>query len=55
MNQETTQAHSLNNLSDDKIYLPYTPPTMTILEDSTIEATAGPGNDAGGYLNHNHS
>ena len=49
MHEETTQPPSLNNLSDNKIYLPYTPPMLTILEDSTIESNPGSGVDGGAY------
>ena len=55
MNKETTQPSSLNDLSDNKVYLPYTPPMLTVLEDSTIEGNVGSGADAGGYPGHNHS
>ncbi len=55
MHNDITQPPSTNNLSDNKIYLPYTPPTLTVLEDSTIEGNVGSGADAGGYAGHNHS
>ena len=55
MNKETIQPPSLNNLSDNKIILPYNPPMLTVLEDSTIEGNTGVGSDAGGYPGHNQS
>ena len=55
MTKEMTQPSSLNNVSDNEIYLPYTPPMLTVLEDSTIEGNPGSGADAGGYPGHNLS
>jgi len=55
MINETTQPPGLNNSSDNKIQLPYTPPMLTVFEDSTIDGNTGSGADAGGYPGHNHS
>lgn len=52
MHKETTPPSSLNNLPDKTIYLPYTPPVLIVLEDSTIENNnCGLGLDGGAYPN----